>query len=128
MGRPLGGINKPTPPRRHGSAAGYGTSWYVPTSYVDSAPSEPETLLPPPPQPPVIINQYFAAPPQQEVQQAPAEPRYFLVAYKDHSVYSVLAYWVEEKTMHYVTTNNTHNQASLDLIDLDRTKTLNQGR
>ena len=95
--------------------------------------------------PAVIINQNFAAPqePQdpgnsdtvhvfqpaartQEPASDVAPPRYFLIAYKDHSVYSALAYWVEDKTMHYVTPQQTHNQASLDLIDMDFTKKLNQ--
>ncbi len=53
---------------------------------------------------------------------------YYLIAYRNHAVYSALAYWVEDKTLHYVTTQNTHNQASLDLIDLDLTKSLNQTR
>jgi hypothetical protein len=96
--------------------------------------------------PPVIINQYFAPPlppppppefyqPSAERQQqyaeedsAPAPNKYYLLAFKDHSVYSALAYWVEDKTLHYVTTQNTHNQASLDLVDLDFTKQLNRDR
>jgi hypothetical protein len=90
-------------------------------------------------QQPVIINQYFGAPgPQQAAPdtsnttaQAPGDPignpqNYYLIAYKNHAVYSALAYWVEDKTLHYVTTQNTHNQASLDLIDLALTKTLNR--
>ncbi len=91
-------------------------------------------------QQPVIINQYFGAPgPQQAIPpdtsnttaQAPGDPigspqNYYLIAYKNHAVYSALAYWVEDKTLHYVTTQNTHNQASLDLIDLTLTKSLNQ--
>jgi len=108
---------------------------------------------PPPPAaaPVVVINQNFAsptpqigdegstetthifqpAPPRREAdiaydQSATAAPHYFLIAYKDHSVYSALAYWVEDKTMHYVTPQQTHNQASLDLIDMDFTKKLNQ--
>jgi hypothetical protein len=105
---------------------------------------------PPPPAaaPVVVINQNFAPPPQigdegsteathifqpqrREVEAASdqsgsAAPHYFLIAYKDHSVYSALAYWVEDKTMHYVTPQQTHNQASLDLIDMDFTKKLNQ--
>jgi len=96
--------------------------------------------------PAVVINQNFAAPPEL-ADPAPAEtthvfqpaprpetatvsdtatPHYFLIAYKDHSVYSALTYWIEDKTMHYVTPQQTHNQASLDLIDLDFTKKLNQ--
>jgi hypothetical protein len=92
------------------------------------------------PQQPVIINQYFGAPgPQQttapdasaSATQAPGDPigspqSYYLIAYKNHAVYPALAYWVEDKTLHYVTTQNTHNQASLDLIDLTLTKSLNQ--
>lgn len=103
----------------------------------------------PPPGPaasqqPVIINQYFGAPPPAQAagQQPPPDANntsaqapgdvigtpqnYYLIAYKNHEVYSAIAYWVEDKTLHYVTTQNTHNQASLDLIDLDLTKTLNQ--
>ena len=53
---------------------------------------------------------------------------YYLIAYRDHTVYSALAYWVEGDTLHYVTTQNTHNQASLALIDLDRTTKLNADR
>jgi hypothetical protein len=62
---------------------------------------------------------------------APGDPigspqNYYLIAYKNHAVYPALAYWVEDKTLHYVTTQNTHNQASLDLIDVPLTKSLNQ--
>jgi len=92
------------------------------------------------PQQPVIINQYFSAPAPPPVNppaattsetQTPGDPigspqNYYLIAYKDHAVYPALAYWVEDKTLHYVTTQNTHNQASLDLIDLPLTKSLNQ--
>jgi hypothetical protein len=101
--------------------------------------------------PPVIINQYFGAPPGDaaaaepqpdeqslriypppvrpaaEPEQAP-DPRTYLIAYKDHSVYTALAYWIEDHTLHYVTTANTHNQADLSLIDIDFTKKLNQDR
>jgi hypothetical protein len=94
----------------------------------------------PGPQQPVIINQYFGAPGPPAVNapeanntntQAPGDPigtpqNYYLIAYKNHAVYTAIAYWVEDKTLHYVTTQNTHNQASLDLIDLALTKSLNQ--
>ena len=100
--------------------------------------------------PPVVINQYFGAPgpggpapddqsnmqvyPQQQPQSQESarsdtsEPRTYLIAYKDHSVYSALAYWIEDHTLNYVTTQNTHNQADLALIDVDFTKKLNQDR
>ena len=102
------------------------------------------------PAPPVVINQYFGPPaspapepvtggngvyqpyserqPQPEDESATAPTKYYLLAFKDHSVYSALAYWVEDKTLHYVTPQNTHNQASLDLVDVEFTKQLNQDR
>ena len=102
------------------------------------------------PQQPVIINQYFNSPAPPTA--SPAEPQaaapegntttsavtpgeplstpqtYYLIAYKDHAIYAALAYWLEDRTLHYVTTQNMHNQASLDLIDMSLTKSLNQDR
>jgi hypothetical protein len=134
----------------------YAYSYYVPGyfDYLDSnAYFDPSYAVPPAPGPeyygpsapsqtqqPVTINQYFGAQgPQNNAPQAlnpppnPGDPLvapsdYYLIAYKNHSVYPALAYWVEDKTLHYVTTQNTHNQASLDLIDLNLTKSLNQTR
>ncbi len=106
----------------------------------------------PAPSQPVIINQYFSAPPPGSVQPAPppetgatasnapspntaapgapiGDPQnYYLIAFKDHAVFPALSYWVEDKTLHYVTMQNTHNQASINLIDEDLTKKLNQDR
>src|SRR5580658_4027240 len=125
-------------------------SQYAAAPYANGAPYGPPPDassyydVPPPagpgPQQPVIINQYFGAPGPQAVNapepsnsnaQAPGDPigspqNYYLIAYKNHAVYTAIAYWVEDKTLHYVTTQNTHNQASLDLIDLTLTKSLNQ--
>jgi hypothetical protein len=115
----------------------YGSPYGVPAA--PSAPQEPSA-----PGQPVIINQYFntpppgAAPPSAPAPQAsnrdtaaPGAPlsdpqNYYLIAYKDHAVYPALAYWIEDKTLHYVTTQNTHNQASIDLIDVPLTTKLNQ--
>ena len=47
-----------------------------------------------------------------------ATPHY-LIAFKDHTIYSAVAYWVDGDTLHYFTTGNTHNQASVSLIDRD---------
>jgi hypothetical protein len=154
-GRPLGGIVSPG--QRRGSESfrnrgavstyPYAFSWYTPSYFDDAPPPAPPPDLGPPPmippqQPPqpVIINQYFTAPPPQQAssQQDQSQPpagapigpveNYYLIAYKDHSVYPAISFWVEDKTFHYVTTQNTHNQASLDLIDLDLTRNLNQAR
>jgi hypothetical protein len=157
MSHPLGGVSS-TGPRnfrgiaRPGAPRVYpsGYSWYVPsyTNWGDDSyygatapPLAPDAASAPPQ--PVIINQYFGAQERSEAlapQPVPNDPpqaagdpigtpqNYYLIAYRNHAVYSALAYWVEDKTLHYVTTQNTHNQASLDLIDLDLTKSLNRSR
>jgi hypothetical protein len=127
----------------------FDSDWNYDPNYYAPAPQQAVASTEPAPQQPVIINQYFGVqgPPAPESNpEGAANPnnssndtqvpggvigtpeKYYLIAYKDHVVYSALAYWVEDKTLHYVTLQNTHNQASLDLIDLDLTKTLNQAR
>jgi hypothetical protein len=55
-----------------------------------------------------------------------AEPSHYLIAFKDHTIYSAVAYWVDGDTLHYFTSANTHNQVSLSLIDRDLTERLNK--
>jgi hypothetical protein len=99
----------------------------------------------PPQQAPVIINQFGSgsgdspyatrvqpqyiypmqsAPAQAE--ESPAEATHYLIAFKDHSIYSAVAYWVDGDTLHYFTTGSTHNQASVSLIDRELTARLNR--
>jgi endonuclease YncB( thermonuclease family) len=88
----------------------------------------------------VIINHYgpgdqgptgpaariFDVPRNQTVQEEPpAEPEHYLIAFKDRSIYSAIAYWVDGDTLHYFTAGNTHNQASVSLVDRELTKKLN---
>ena len=121
---------------------GYGPQYGPPPDASAYAP--PPAAGPAGPPQPVIINQYFGAPgpaaanaPDASLPVNPSDARapgdpigtpqnYYLIAYKNHAVYTAIAYWLEDKTLHYVTTQNTHNQASLDLIDLTLTKSLNQ--
>ena len=151
---PLGGIVSPSPSGRRAApvrALPYAYSFYVPNyfdnygyggdqSYAEAAPSSvqapppQQAYAPPLPPPPVIINQYFGGPPPQMQQQVasdappPVQQEQYLLAFKNHSVYEVTAYWIEDKTMHYMTAGNKHNQAALDQVDQDLTKTLNDGR
>ena len=88
---------------------------------------------------PIIINigvPGAAAPPpmpqgppepaaQQEDNSTP-EPTHYLIALKDHTIYSALAYWVEGSTLHYFTSGNVHNQVSLPLVDRELTDRLNR--
>jgi len=156
--RPLGGVALPTFPvgvnrRRTPPAPGYISPIYYAPNYYDPGygyQQAPPDAPPATPAQPIIINQYFGSRgpadraaedhPEQDYRQPPpddaANPgdpigppqNYYLIAYRDHSVYSALAFWVEGDTLHYVTTQNTHNQASLALIDLDRTTKLNSDR
>jgi hypothetical protein len=92
-----------------------------------------------PPQPaPVIINQYGQdGPPRPRIYEMPAAPEadtaattadtpHYLLAFKDHTIYSAVNYWVDGDTLHYFTAGNTHNQVSLSLIDRDLTARLNR--
>jgi hypothetical protein len=54
------------------------------------------------------------------------DPSHYLIAFKDHTIYSAVAYWVEGDTLHYFTSGNTHNQASLELVDRPLTERLNR--
>ena len=56
---------------------------------------------------------------------APDSERY-LIAFKDHTVYSAVAYWFEGDTLHYFTPGNVHNQVSLSLVDAELTTRLNK--
>jgi hypothetical protein len=101
-------------------------------------------------QPQVIINQNFAperatpvireygddtsssgvrvydAPGREPVESAQDDVDYYLIAFKDHTIFSAFAYWVEADTLHYVTAQRAHNQASLSLVDRELTARLNR--
>lgn len=61
-------------------------------------------------------------------QNASSESPGYLIAFKDHTIYAAVAYWVEGDTLHYITSGNTHNQVSLDLVDRDLSARLNGER
>jgi hypothetical protein len=137
---------------------GAGNVVYVPYGYAVPVYTEPPAPPPgyygpqqAPPQ--VVINQTFVSetarpvvreymtepgggihvyPPQQqaaaEPAPAPAENPTYLIAFKDHTIYAAVAYWVEDSTLHYVTNQNTHNQVSLDLVDRELSDRLNRER
>ena len=57
---------------------------------------------------------------------APQEQQHYLIAFKDHTIYAALAFWVDGDTLHYFTEGNTHNQVSLSMIDKPLTERLNK--
>ena len=102
----------------------------------------PATIVYPQQAPPVIVSQYgdsdehrdaqdpdnpepvsIDAPRQSDDQNA---PDHYLIALKDHTVYSVIAYWVDGDTLHYFTSGNVHNQVSLSLVDRQLTTRLSK--
>jgi hypothetical protein len=135
-------------PGRYGMG-GYsgGYAVYVPDysdqqQYYNAAPQQqpvpPVTIIvnnPYPPAPPAM--RIFDLPGRRPLEQAeqPAdqqasdenEPVHYMLAFKDHSVYAAIAYWVDGDTLHYFTEGNTHNQASLSLVDRELTNRLNKG-
>lgn len=146
------------PGSRIGTRHGGGVPAFVPYAYpvyVGGGYYEPQVqqqpnvvVIYPPQQPPVVINQMlgvpaqapgtseissgvqaYEAPARQTAENPVAEPSsYYLIAFKDNSIYSALAYWVEGETLHYVTSGNNHNQVSLSLVDRPLTEQLNRER
>ena len=53
-------------------------------------------------------------------------PERYLLAFKDHSIYSVVAFWADGDTLHYFTSGNNHKQVPLTSLDRDLTQRLNQ--
>jgi hypothetical protein len=123
--------------------SGYTDGSYPPGSSSGAPAQPPNVTVVYPPQPaPVIINQFGpgAMPPPSAGDREPASPYqpstdrgddqssadHYLIALKDHTIYSVVAYWVDGDTLHYFTGGNVHNQASLSLVDRDLTARLNK--
>ncbi len=127
-----------------GGGSDYDSSYGNPFSQPPVQQQQPNVTVIYPPQPaPVIINQFGpgAVPPAMARNDSPepvspyqpmdqasdqTSPDHYLIALKDHTVYSVVAYWVDGDTLHYFTAGNVHNQASLSLVDRDLTVRLNR--
>jgi hypothetical protein len=74
------------------------------------------------------LRMYQAPSSAQAQAQAPEEdPVTFLIALKDSSVYSAVAYWVEGESLHYITPQGKANQVSLALVDRNLSTRLNKG-
>lgn len=89
--------------------------------------------------PPVVISQnyYYGSPaaeeyrPPPQPQPAPTEARkdessIYLIAFKDHTIRAVLAYWADGATLHYVTMDHEQKQTTLASVDRDLSARLNR--
>ena len=64
--------------------------------------------------------------PAEPAAQADGDGARYLIAFKDHSIYSAVAYWFDGDTLHYFTRGDAHNQASVSLLDREMTERLNR--
>jgi hypothetical protein len=69
----------------------------------------------------------YQAPSAAPARQAQEAPVTFLIALKDSSVYSAVAYWVDGESLNYITPQGKHNQVSLSLVDRSLSTRLNTG-
>ena len=101
----------------------------------DPFPVEPSPMVVTPPgvRLPSIVNGHFQStePPVPAERACPqlqqADPVQFFIAMKDGWVMLAAGYWVQERTLHYITLEGTHNVVSLDLVDRARSAMLNKG-
>ncbi len=96
---------------------------------------------------PVIISQnyYYGSPaaesaptPAPRIEEyrpepAPSEPRkeeasLYLIAFKDHTIRAVLAYWADGATLHYVTMDHEQKQSTVSSVDRELSERLNRER
>lgn len=122
-------------------ATAYGTPAYQPAIYGSAPPAAQQS------EPPVvIINQYFrgdeppvteTAPQSDAAAQGTDAPvladrieqeTVFMIAMKDHNVYTARAYWVEEGMLHYISTQGVESSVLMDEVDRDLSRRLNRDR
>lgn len=56
------------------------------------------------------------------------QPTIFLIAMQDHTIYPVIAYWVQGDTLNYISLKGEQNRVSVALVDRDLSKQLNAER
>ena len=111
--------------------------FYDPAAYADPAPAAPPAQPAPtvfviyPPQtapageaahPAIRLYEPETAQPAAET----SSGGQYLFAFKDRSIYSAVAYWVDGDTLHFFTSGDTHRQVPLALLDRELTQRLNQ--
>lgn len=104
------------------------TASYTDATYVPPPQDVPQSVMTVyPPQPaPAASDQPNPEPVSRDDDSSATQPDHYLIALKDHTIYSVVAYWVSGDTLHYFTSGNVHNQASLSLVDRELTARLNK--
>jgi len=68
----------------------------------------------------------YVVPPREIV--PPPSSKLYLIALQNDTIYAATSYWLVDDTLHYRTSSGSHNQASLDQVDLALTERLNRER
>ena len=127
------------PPPTYGSAYDAPPPGYTQTAPPYTDPSQSPVViinqnyrpdLPAPPPPESTVRRYETPThPYDNQPPAPDAPAtIYLVAMRDHTIFPALAYWVEGDTLNYITTEGSHNRATLDLVDREFSRRLNDER
>jgi hypothetical protein len=75
-------------------------------------------------EPPSVVREYRS---DQSVE-LESKPALYLIAFKDGVIRASVAYWIDKDSLHYITRNREHRQASLDSVDREFTLRLNRER
>jgi hypothetical protein len=77
-----------------------------------------------------VIRDYTNVPLRESAPQAPADdtPSYYLIALKDHSIQTAIAYWVLDDTLSWISLQDEQKKIPLSEVDTDFTKQLNRER
>jgi hypothetical protein len=100
-----------------------------PPAAATEGPSQPPVVAQPPPVPPAYPSGNPMPVQRQEVSHAPPsppDPPYVLIALKNGWIYSAIAYWVEGRTLHYLTFEMVQKEVQLDLVDRKISARLNR--
>ena len=80
------------------------------------------------PLPQSTIKRFDGPGPSAETTLRDDEPTIFLIAMKDHTIFPAIAYWADGETLNWVTREAKQNRVSLDLVDREFSRQLNEER
>ena len=104
---------------------GYNPSPNVTVVYPSQAQTAPSTVYVERANP--VVREYDQYGQEVKPSSSSGEPIY-LLAFADHVIRAAAAYWVDGKTLHYVTLEREHKQAPLDTVDRNFSLQLNRER
>jgi hypothetical protein len=95
---------------------GYNSDWSPAPNYAYAPPQ--------PPPPPMVLQ----AAPQPNASRAAGDTPSFLIAFNDHNIKLVAAYWTEKNSLKYVTMEHEIKTVPLADVDRDLSRRLNRER